>query len=83
MICACAISVAAIALWLIPRPISAAENPAIERHRNLGKAFFENPTTHVEAIAEFNKALEIVPGHHEVLKVLEQLQNIKKSEVNA
>jgi tetratricopeptide (TPR) repeat protein len=36
-----------------------------------------------EAIAEFNKALEIVPGHREVLNVLEQLQNLKKSEVNA
>ncbi len=36
-----------------------------------------------EAIAEFNKALEIVPGHREVQNVLEQLQNLKKSEVNA
>jgi len=36
-----------------------------------------------EAIEEFTKALEIVPGHREVLNVLEQLQNIKKSEVNA
>jgi len=41
---------------------SAAENPVIERHRNLGKAFFENPTTHVEAIAEFKKALDLAPN---------------------
>src|ERR1700691_2392524 len=62
VICAFAISVAAIFLWLSPRVISAAENPAIERHRSLGKAFFENPTTHVEAIAEFKKALDLAPN---------------------
>jgi len=62
VICACAIFVAALVLWLAPHSISAAENPAIERHRNLGKAFFENPTTHVEAIAEFKKALDLAPN---------------------
>ncbi len=62
LICACAISLAALFLWLSPRVISAAENPAIERHRNLGKAFFENPTTHIEAIAEFKKALDLAPN---------------------
>jgi hypothetical protein len=51
-ICACAISLALL-IWLAPRAVSAPDNPAIERHRNLGKAFFENPTTHIEAIAEF------------------------------
>src|ERR1700730_3703912 len=35
---------------------------ALEHHRNLGKAFFENPTTHVEAIAEFKKALDLSPN---------------------
>ncbi len=33
----------------------------LERHRNLGKAFYENPTTQSEAIAEFKKALDLAP----------------------
>jgi len=35
---------------------------ALQRHRNLGKAFYENPTTHAEAIAEFKKALDLAPN---------------------
>jgi len=31
----------------------------IWQHRNLGKAFYENPTTPKEAVAEFQKALEL------------------------
>ncbi len=61
VICACAISLAAVLIWVTPRT-SAADNPAIERYRNLGKAFFENPTTHIEAIAEFKKALDLAPN---------------------
>jgi len=61
VISVCAIPIAALLIWLSPPAISAADNPAIERHRNLGKAFFENPTTHVEAIAEFKKALDLAP----------------------
>jgi len=30
-------------------------------HRNLGKAFYENPTTHAEAVEEFKKALDLAP----------------------
>ncbi len=30
-------------------------------HRNLGKAFYENPTTQAEAVAEFKKALDLAP----------------------
>ena len=33
----------------------------ISRHRNLGKAFYENPTTHGEAVEEFKKALDLNP----------------------
>src|SRR5450631_4889015 len=40
---------------------AAGADQALEHHRNLGKAFFENPTTHVEAIAEFKKALDLAP----------------------
>ncbi len=31
------------------------------RHRNLGKAFYENPTTQAQAVTEFRKALDIAP----------------------
>lgn len=34
----------------------------LARHRNLGKAFFENPTTKKEAVEELRKALELAPG---------------------
>src|SRR5215813_7052154 len=33
----------------------------IWRHRNLGKAFYENPTTQLEAVEEFKKALDLAP----------------------
>ena len=33
----------------------------LARHRNLGKAFFENPTTQAQAVAEFAKALALAP----------------------
>ena len=32
------------------------------RHRNLGKAFYENPTTHAQAGEEFRQARELAPG---------------------
>src|SRR5690349_23518841 len=32
------------------------------QHRNLGKAFYENPTTQKQAVAEFREALELNPG---------------------
>ena len=33
----------------------------IARHRNLGKAFFENPTTQKQAVVECKKALDLAP----------------------
>src|SRR5437879_7763771 len=33
----------------------------LAQHRNLGKAFYENPTTQAEAVAEFKKALDLAP----------------------
>lgn len=32
------------------------------QYRNLGKAFYENPTTQTQAVAEFRKALQLAPG---------------------
>jgi tetratricopeptide (TPR) repeat protein len=34
----------------------------LAQHRNLGKAFYENPTTPLEAVAEFKKALDLAPN---------------------
>jgi hypothetical protein len=42
-----------------PPPSPAAE--ALWRHRNLGKAFYENPTTQLQAVAELKAALDLVP----------------------
>jgi tetratricopeptide (TPR) repeat protein len=47
-------------------PSSAAASSSVEeqlaRFRNLGKAFYENPTTQAEAVAEFKKALDLRPN---------------------
>ena len=34
---------------------------ALWQHRNLGKAFYENPTTQLQAVDEFKKALDLAP----------------------
>ena len=34
----------------------------LSQHRNLGKAFYENPTTQKQAVAEFREALALNPG---------------------
>ncbi len=45
---------------------AADSNSALEerlwRLRNLGKAFYENPTTQIQAVDEFKKALDLAPG---------------------
>jgi Flp pilus assembly protein TadD len=56
---------AAVGIAICAVLISAAEGPGvaeqIARHRNLGKAFYENPTTQAEAVGEFKKALDLAP----------------------
>ncbi|HWN40836.1 MAG TPA: tetratricopeptide repeat protein, partial [Thermoanaerobaculia bacterium] len=53
--------------WLVLAAVLAAataETPREERlwhHRNLGKAFYENPTTQYEAVDELKKALDLAP----------------------
>lgn len=57
------------AAWLVSaqgpaRQKAAASAPLEERlarHRNLGKAFYENPTTQQQAVDEFRKALDLQP----------------------
>jgi tetratricopeptide (TPR) repeat protein len=59
-VAAAAVSLALIlVIWIRSAP--AASRDELQRHRNLGKAFYENPTTHREAIAEFKKALDLAP----------------------
>ncbi len=48
----------ALALLGCSRP---RDENALDRHRNLGKAFYENPTTKQEAVEEFRQARAIAP----------------------
>jgi tetratricopeptide (TPR) repeat protein len=57
---------AALCLWtLLALTQTAQREPsqeeAIWHHRNLAKAFYENATTPIEAVAEFKKALDLAP----------------------
>src|SRR3954452_22912091 len=51
----------AILALLALRAATPAED-TLQRHRNLGKAFYENPTTHAEAIAELKQAADLAPS---------------------
>lgn len=52
-------AVLAAGLFLLADPPSVEERLA--QHRNLGKAFYENPTTQTEAVTEFKAALDLAP----------------------
>ena len=49
----------ALLLWAADAP---GVSPALAQHRNLGKAFYENPTTQPQAVDEFKKALDLAPN---------------------
>jgi len=53
---ACALGVALRAQ--LARP----DDPRLWQHRNLGKAFYENPTTQKQAVDEFRQALTLAPN---------------------
>ncbi len=55
-----AVAAAAVATALLVAP-PAAQDDALWQHRNLGKAFYENPTTRLQAVDEFRKALDLAP----------------------
>src|SRR5260370_9711546 len=58
-----AAGIAAAALWVLNGADSArVKEDELWRHRNLGKAFYENPTTQVQAVDEFKKCLELAPN---------------------
>ncbi len=48
------------AFWMLAAIDPATEN-ALWEHRNLGKAFYENPDTHVQAAEQLRTALELAP----------------------
>jgi tetratricopeptide (TPR) repeat protein len=52
--------------WLCLCLFAADTNPALEerlwQYRNLGKAFYENPTTQPQAVEQFRKALDLAPN---------------------
>ena len=58
------------ALFLI-----AADNPPAEdrlwEHRNLGKAFYENPDTHVQAVTELHEALLLAPDSSATASIMD------------
>lgn len=56
-----AFAAATIVLALLVLRAATPAEDALQRHRNLGKAFYENPTTHAESIAELKKALDLAP----------------------
>jgi tetratricopeptide (TPR) repeat protein len=60
-----AVLLLAASLLAAAPPTSPPPGPSREEllwhHRNLGKAFYENPTTQAEAVEEFKQALELAP----------------------
>ena len=56
-----AIVAVGFAFLLIAQPRPAGLNEKLARVRNLGKAFYENPTTTREAVNEFHEALTLAP----------------------
>src|SRR5947199_5026304 len=58
------ISLAAFLLAAAPPPLppdAPSKAELLWRHRNLGKAFYENPTTQLQAVAELKAALDLAP----------------------
>jgi tetratricopeptide (TPR) repeat protein len=59
----CAVGLLLLCLAIVPgvQPTAQERDETLWHHRNLGKAFYENPVTQRQAVEEFRKALEIVP----------------------
>lgn len=56
------LGLALAAAILLPSAHRPSREDVVWQHRNLGKAFYENPTTQKEAVEEFRRALELNPG---------------------
>src|ERR1700753_3955005 len=55
-----ALSACAVA-WVLLGPARPPDQGQLWHYRNLGKAFYENPTTQRQAVDEFRKALALAP----------------------
>src|SRR6266446_2771 len=52
-----------VALWFLnASSLSREQQDLLWHYRNLGKAFYENPTTLKEAVTEFKRALDMAPN---------------------
>jgi tetratricopeptide (TPR) repeat protein len=51
-----------VLLVLAQRSDQSADSARLAQHRNLGKAFYENPTTQKQAVDEFRLALNLAPN---------------------
>src|ERR1700690_2073142 len=47
--------------WVLLAQTGRPDQSQLWRYRNLGKAFYENPTTQKQAVDEFKKALALAP----------------------
>jgi tetratricopeptide (TPR) repeat protein len=57
-----AVALGALLLLRSAAPQQVLSNEELSRYRNLGKAFYENPTTQNEAVEAFRKALQLAPN---------------------
>src|SRR5260370_18567648 len=48
--------------WMLLAQTARPDQSQLWHYRNLGKAFYENPTTQRQAVDEFKKALALAPG---------------------
>src|SRR5437764_13059495 len=48
--------------WMLLAQAGRPDQAQLWHHRNLGKAFYENPTTQQQAVDEFRKALDLAPS---------------------
>src|SRR5712692_9468419 len=61
--CSFGVALGTVAILLVHAANSSRQQQELLWHyRNLGKAFYENPTTQKEAAAEFKKALDLAPN---------------------
>ena len=56
-----AVLAAAALMLLAGADASRVQQDRLWHYRNLGKAFYENPTTQIQAVEEFKKALDLAP----------------------
>jgi tetratricopeptide (TPR) repeat protein len=59
---ACVSAALVSSFWTTAGPSAQQSGDALAQHRNLGKAFYENPTTQQQAVAEFKAALDLAPA---------------------